>query len=251
MFVNALLNYLFHQDQPKTSTTPTTSTTLTTPSIATATLKGESLHSHITHESRADYTVYIIKRHDHPIAVLIEAKHKTNKAVKHALAQVTGYFAAFRILKTIPLVFVLTDDDIQVVIYPFKNGNGEVLINGVVLPPFPLFNDGGVPEMLTLGMVLTLAKYPDVETLITLPDGCLLMSRVALDGIVLTEQQAELAKERKLREEIERQLEEKEEEIQELRKNLKRTQENTVSIFGCIYMYNLCDVKVTGIYVFA
>ena len=217
MFVNALLNYpsyLFHQGQHTTSTTP-------------------------TRDSRADYTVYVIKRRDHPVAVLIEAKHKTHKVVKHALAQVTGYFAAFDILKTIPLVFVLTDVHIQVIIYPFKNGNGDALINGIVLPPFPLFNDDGVPKTLTLGMVLTLANYPEVETLIQLPDGCPSMSRVALGGIVLTEQQAELAKH-------EAEIRQYREEIRQLREQLKRTRDNTVSIFGCTYMYNLCDVKVTG-----
>lgn len=43
-------------------------------------------------------------------------------------------------------------------------------------------------------MVLTLANYPERETLIPLPDGCTSISRVALGGIVLTKRQAEVAK---------------------------------------------------------
>ena len=88
---NALLNYpsyLYHQDQV---VQPTTSTThREPPTKTTATPRGFRFQSHVTRASGADYTVYIIKRNDCTVAVLIEAKHTTHKVVEHPLAQVTG-----------------------------------------------------------------------------------------------------------------------------------------------------------------
>ena len=151
MFVNALLNYpsyLFHQDQVEQLTASTTPHTPPREPLSepTATPRGCAFKSHITGASRADYIVYVIKRNDCPVAVLIEAKHTIHQAIKHILPQVTGYFAAFDMLEITPLVLVLTEEHVQVIIYPIKDGEGTALINRVVLPPFPLFNNDGFPH---------------------------------------------------------------------------------------------------------
>ena len=85
--------------------------------------------------------MYIIRHtHDEAVAVIIEAKHMGNSSIKHVIAQVTGYFAAFDVEIKVPLVFVLTDEYVQIVLYPFKH-EGVGQINAVVLPEFSLFDD--------------------------------------------------------------------------------------------------------------
>ena len=92
------------------------------------------------------------------IAVLIEAKHTNNSSLKHTIAQVTGYFAAFNDTDTMrtPLVFVLTETYIKLILYPFKKGRAA-LINAAVLE-LPLFNKEGYPDVRTLQMLVLLAK---------------------------------------------------------------------------------------------
>ena len=256
MFVNALLNhpsYLFHKvvqpttsdvHQPTTSSSPdvhqvrptTPPRTSSTPPPPVVTPAGSKFYSHVTEGRRADYSVYIITGNGHTVAVLIEAKHTGHHMIKHAIAQVTGYFVAFTTMAVPPLVFILTEDYVQVILYPFVSSAEVALINGVVLPPFPIFTDNEVPNLCTLGMVLTLANYSTKPFKIILPEFCTLsMSRVDLMGKVVTKQQAEIAK---LKEEYEREMNEKEaqfkREINELKQQLQKAQgEHSAVSIGC------------------
>ena len=159
--------------------------------------------------------MHIITQGDTPVAVLIEAKHTGNHAIKHAVAQVTDYFVAFDRMIIPPLVFILTENYVKVILYPIENSDKVALINGVVLPPFPLFKNG-LPNMCTLGMVLILANYTQkMKDPILLPQWCtFLMSRGELRGKVVTQEQAELARiKEELEEQHKRRLEEKNLEI--------------------------------------
>ena len=67
------------------------------------------------------------------VAVLIEAKHTTNSALKHAIAQVMGYFAAFADTIQTPLVFVMTEQQIKLVLYPFTRTTGPQINAAICL----------------------------------------------------------------------------------------------------------------------
>ena len=76
----------------------------------------------IKQQSKADYTVYLIRNEANDvISVIIEAKHTTNSALRHVLAQLIGYFAAYEIPFNTPLAFVLTEKYVQPVIFPFND----------------------------------------------------------------------------------------------------------------------------------
>lgn len=168
------LSYLFHQDNEPSVSTPL----------------GQRLQSTVNDQSKSDYTVYVIRNDKSElVAVLIEAKHTNNSSLKHAIAQVTGYFAAFEVTSHIPLVFVLTEKCVKFVLYPFRSKTKEALINAAVLE-LPLFN-GNFPTLHTLQMIVLLAKHAFVseETLIEISDDCKTMSRVVLQTCIATEKQ--------------------------------------------------------------
>ena len=262
---NALLNYpsfLFHQE-------PVTPSHPGQPSTSAATPAGKRFHEdHVTPERRPDYTVYVIRMKGHPVTVLIEAKYTSHTAIKHALAQVTGYFGAFDITDHVPLVFVLTEEWIQVILYPFKiaepseeesiqgcvqKKEGIEAHNGVVLEPFLLFRNEGLPDLDTYSMILALADYPsERQELIKLPEDCISMSRVALKEHVYTELEMEKARAAELSQEIDLLTQEKSEmtqeidlltqeksemkkQIMELQEELSRKRKHEVSNFDCTY----------------
>ena len=151
---------------------------------------GQRLQSSVHDQSKPDYTVYVIRNTQlELVAVLIEAKHTTNSAHKHAIAQVTGYFAAFDITLHLPLVFVLTEKHVDFILYPFQNKRQEALINAAVFT-LPLFT-GDVPSVTTVQMLVLLAKQAvgDLAPLIDLPEDFTPMSRVVLQRSIATEQQ--------------------------------------------------------------
>ena len=75
-----------------------------------------------------------------PTSVIIEAKHTSNSALRHVLAQLIGYFAAYEIQLNIPLAFVLTEKYVQTVIFPFSDEKDHhLLINAVALPKLGIF----------------------------------------------------------------------------------------------------------------
>ena len=103
-----------------------------------------------------------------------------------------GYFVAFEVMIQAPLVYILTDQYVQIVLYPFQDDTGIALINVVVLPKFPLFENGS-PYLCTLNMIVLLAKYLEVNSaarpvmkLLQIPDNCLTMSRIVLQEVILT-----------------------------------------------------------------
>ena len=122
------------------------------------------------------------------VAVLIEAKHTTNSALKHAIAQVMGYFAAFADTRQTPLVFVMTEQQSKLVLYPFTRSTGPQ-INAAICE-LPLFKENHCPDIRTVQMLVLLAQYPEYqETLLELPVDCTSLSRVVLKARISTEQQ--------------------------------------------------------------
>ena len=89
----------------------------------------------ITKQSRADYTVHVVRdpNTETIIFIVIEAKHTSHSQIKHVAAQLIGYFAAFNITVHMPLVFVLTEEYIQMLLFPFINLGGFKLINAVFI----------------------------------------------------------------------------------------------------------------------
>ena len=146
------------------------------------------------------------------VAVLIEAKHTTNSALKHAIAQVMGYFAAFADTIQTPLVFVMTEQQIKLVLYPFTRTTGPQ-INAAICE-LPLFKENHCPDIRTVQMLVLLAKYPEYqETLLELPVDCTSLSRVVLKARISTEQQVV--------EQLQQQLTESKEQAQQLQQQLK------------------------------
>ena len=71
------------------------------------------------------------------ISVIIEAKHTSRSGFNHVIAQIVGYFAAFKVEFELPLVFILTELYVEMVFFPFiMTSDAHALINAVVLPPY-------------------------------------------------------------------------------------------------------------------
>lgn len=84
---------------------------------------GTSVSKSVSLGSRADYTCYMLRGSNHKVAVmLIEAKMTYHSKFQHAVAQLIGYYIAFNTDETIPpLLFVLSERDVQLVLLPFKD----------------------------------------------------------------------------------------------------------------------------------
>jgi hypothetical protein len=104
---------------------------------------GRTTAESITQSSRADCThyikIYTLRNKEHYIVALII---ETHKKYEHAVAQVIGYYLSLiSEPKTPPLVFVLSDRDIQLVMFPFVDTTEKVsLINAVRFIEVPLWS---------------------------------------------------------------------------------------------------------------
>ena len=80
------------------------------------------------------------------MAVIIETKLRSHSRFHHAVAQVIGYYLALRSEEeTPPLVFVLSDTDIELVMFPFEEFDMETdsrsrLVNAVRFKEVPLWS---------------------------------------------------------------------------------------------------------------
>ena len=80
------------------------------------------------------------------MAVIIETKLRSHSRFHHAVAQVIGYYLALRSEEeTPPLVFVLSDTDIELVMFPFEELDRETdsrsrLVNAVRFKEVPLWS---------------------------------------------------------------------------------------------------------------
>ena len=144
----------------------------------------------ITEQSRADYMVYLVRRPDGEIiSVIIEAKHTSHSFLDHVIAQLIGYFAAFKITVDMPLVFVLTELYVQIVLFPFVDSDRTHLINAVVLPRLGIFEESGGINQQTLHLLLSLSKSFMHTVEVALPDGCYSISRAVVSTHIQTESQ--------------------------------------------------------------
>ena len=175
------------QQQPAS---PLASTSSGLPRSSGATPRGLKLQNEvITGLSRAEYTVYVIQNESQEIiSVIIEAKHTSHSLLRHVLAQLIGYFAAFQIAVLTPLAFVLTEQYVQIVVFPFY-GSSHLLINAVALPKLNMFTQSGDVNRLPLQLILSLSKSTLLKTQVTLPEGCCTMSKDQLCKNILTEKQ--------------------------------------------------------------
>jgi hypothetical protein len=104
---------------------------------------GRATAESITQSSRADYTCYTLRNEeDYIVAIIIETKLRSHKKYKYAVAQVIGYYLSLMSeQKAPPLVFVLSDRDIQLVMFPFRDTTENVsLINAVRFIEVPLWS---------------------------------------------------------------------------------------------------------------
>ena len=173
------------------SAAPSTST-----SMAATQLKATPLGLHlqsgvITDQSKADYTVYVIRSEDGDIiSVVIETKHTSNSAINHAVAQVIGYFAAFDITVQTSLVFILTEIYVQMVFFPFESAEEQPLINAIVLPPMEVFTEDGEPSTVLLQLLVSLSKSYASTAYVKMPTGrSKTMSRTVFSAHVQTDSQ--------------------------------------------------------------
>ena len=193
------------------------------PSTSSGTPLGQSFQSNvITEQSKADYTVYLIRNElNDVISVIIEAKHTANSTLCHVLAQLIGYLAAFQILGNTPLAFVLTEKYVQTVIFPFRaESDDHLLINAVALPKVNIFTPDGGVNPLPLQMILTLSKSFGKSPCVRLPEQCRSMSKSQLTDKILTETDQIQAMSAKLQA-MEKKLQE-EEENKELKERLQK-----------------------------
>ena len=176
--------------EPGASQTTATQESPTSPSRATATPRDQALKKEvIAYRSRSDYTVYVLyDKQDVVISVVIGAKHTTNINVRHVIAQLIGYFAAFNVTVYTPLVFVLTEFYVDIVLFPFK-ASAVPLINAVVLPRLYLFNKKGTVNQFTLNFLLSFSKSFLHAKKVKLPDGIPHISMESLALRVQTERQ--------------------------------------------------------------
>ena len=122
-----------------------------------------------THLSTSDRQFCCFQYGDHPLCVtemniqFVLFPYKTRGGNKAVNALSLGIFNLWSepccdvIIP--PLAFILTENYVQVILYLFENSDKVALLNGVVLPPFPLRNNA-LPDICTWGMVLTLATTP-------------------------------------------------------------------------------------------
>ena len=105
------------------------------------------------------------------VAVLIETKMEGRSS--NAVAQAIGYFLAFKTLPAIPpLLFVLTEEFLKIILFPFKSAGNEDMITAIMLEPLPIWEDsyaGVVSKTLKLAAMLSLhrpvnaVKYPGMD----------------------------------------------------------------------------------------
>ena len=202
------------------------------PDLKKGTPKGLKLQNEVmTWLSRAKYTVYLIRnKNQDVVSVIIEAKHTSHSLLRHVLAQLIGYFAAFEIVVETPLAFVLTEKYVQIVVFPFY-GNSHLLINAVALPKLNIFTQSGSVNQLPLQLILSLSKSTSPTQQVTLPEGCHTMSKEQVSMNILTEKQKmsqrlEELQARILEQEMKARMEKKELQarILELEKELKNRQ---------------------------
>ena len=103
----------------------------------------------VTTKSRPDYTGYYVcstlregDKGDKIVAVIIETKLLSNEKYVYAVAQAIGYHIALLTEKTTPpLVFVLSEEYLEIILFPFQDGQGNPLINAVRLDKISLWKE--------------------------------------------------------------------------------------------------------------
>ena len=104
--------------------------------------------------SKADYAVYTLGHGSQSkvVAIIDAKKHIT----PHSIAQVIGYYSAFKIGEPRPLVLVLTAYELTRVIFPFQDGSKHV-VNAVELQEFKLWKrEGRMLDFDVLNVLLSL-----------------------------------------------------------------------------------------------
>ena len=178
------------EESVKSQTTTSSQSSAASPSTS-GTPRGSKLHKSVTDQSKADYTVYVVRDNNgSTVSVIIEAKHTSHSGFNHVKAQIVGYFAAFEVESELPLVFILTELYVEMVFFPFiTTSDAHALINAVVLPPFDLFEESGDVNLSTLQLLLSLSKACSYasEEFVKLPEGCPNMSRTVFSRHIETE----------------------------------------------------------------
>ena len=102
----------------------------------------------VTTKSRPDYTGYYVCSTlregdgDKIVAVIIETRLLSNEKYVYAVAQAIGYHIALLTEKTTPpLVFVLSEEYLEIILFPFQDGRSNPLINAVRLDKIPLWKE--------------------------------------------------------------------------------------------------------------
>ena len=109
--------------------------------------------------SKADYTVYTLGRPGQTkVVAIIDAK---KRITPHSVAQVIGYYSAFKVSDPRPLVVVLTAYELKIVIFPFHDGS-QRLVNAVELQEFKLWKGEG--RMLDVGVLNLLLSLMDEKS---------------------------------------------------------------------------------------
>jgi hypothetical protein len=102
-----------------------------------------ALTSSISEGSRSDYTLHAIQDDSgDPCVVIIEAKLKMTV---HSTAQAIGYFLATGSSVVPPLVLVIDKQYIQILLFPFKEREHQ-LVNCLVIPQMRIFVNGNLNQ---------------------------------------------------------------------------------------------------------
>ena len=111
--------------------------------------------------SKADYTVYTLGHAGQTkVVAIIDAK---KRITPHSVAQVIGYYIAFKVGDPRPLVVVLTAYELKIIIFPFLDGS-QRLVNAVELEEFKLWKGEG--RMLDVRVLNLLLSLMDQESLL-------------------------------------------------------------------------------------
>ena len=114
----------------------------------------ETIGHKMSPQNKADYCVYRCQSSQSQVVAIIDAKAKYSA---HSIAQVIGYYSACHdVCYPPPVVAILTSNDIQFVLFPFKK-DGTPLVNAVVFTPISIWTEDNMrPDFSVLTLILSI-----------------------------------------------------------------------------------------------